>query len=268
MSDGDIAGATPLAIRLAAAAGLSLSGVTGSGLQGRILKRDVASLLGHSEGERFGLAAAAAELEPGRVPLGAADFPASVEFEIDTLVDLRDRLNRASPETEQLRLSHLFVKAAAVAMRLTREANAAFGLGSAGGGIALVMTLETGVVAPVIRSADHKALRRIACEARELAHKARTRQSGPDECQGTALSMVSFELAADQVFPPTMAAPGGYWLLIGPPQMRPVVRGGVVVAATVSSASLARRDRAMDAPDARWLHMFKAILEEPLALLL
>ncbi|MET4323940.1 biotin/lipoyl-containing protein [Bradyrhizobium sp. RT5a] len=123
--------ASPLARRIALQNGIDLFGLTGSGPRGRIVKVDVqatSAALGSTSGRTAAepisnrttnqAAIPSAEPAPSR---GAAEpqFHYETEIEIDALLSLLDEINATRPANRQISFSDLFVRASAVAMRLS-----------------------------------------------------------------------------------------------------------------------------------------------------
>ncbi|UAL12829.1 pyruvate dehydrogenase complex dihydrolipoamide acetyltransferase [Caulobacter segnis] len=162
-ADGSRVFASPLARRLASAAGLDLKGIKGTGPHGRVVKSDV-------EGAKSGApaakaapsaapAAASSAAEPRKVlsleqmgiPAGSYDlvpldgmrktiarrltesfrdvphFPLTIDIEIDTLLAARAKINSLlEGQGVKVSVNDIVIKAAAVALKRVPEANASY----------------------------------------------------------------------------------------------------------------------------------------------
>ncbi|HEX8569212.1 MAG TPA: pyruvate dehydrogenase complex dihydrolipoamide acetyltransferase [Caulobacteraceae bacterium] len=156
--------ASPLAKRLAQAAGIDLGSVKGSGPHGRILKADIESARGgapaqqtkvpgapqpaapapalvqapaqHKTLEQMGVQPGSYELVPldnimkvsaRRLTEAFRDiphFPLTIDLEIDKLLEARKRLNAA--QSVKISVNDIIIKAVAMALQKVPEANAAF----------------------------------------------------------------------------------------------------------------------------------------------
>ncbi len=209
--------ASPLARRIAAAAGIDLAGVRGSGPGGKILKIDVlpdrpadASLpapraapatpvhpppagIPHEtvklSGMRRTIAARLTEAKQA-VP----HFYLDVSVRLDALLALRRELNAAAADgAPRLSVNDFLVKALAVALERTPDANVQFGgdrlyrFGRVD--VSMAVAIPGGLVTPVIVDAANKRLSHLAAEARDLAARARAGQLAPEEYQGGTASI-------------------------------------------------------------------------------
>ena len=302
-ADGDRVFASPLARRMAEQAGLDLSGVTGSGPNGRIVKADVEAALagGKASAPAAAAAAPAAATAPKSAP-GAVGFEPEFDFErasnmrkviaqrlteskqtvphfyltvdcqIDTLLALRKDLNSRS-DAYKLSVNDLIIKASGVALRNVPAANASW----TGDGvklyrsadIAVAVAIEGGLITPVIRNAAGKGLETISNEMKELAAKARDGKLQPEEYQGGTFSISNLGMFGVKQFDAVINPPQGAILAVGAGEQRPVVRDGALAVATVMSVTLSVDHRAVDgAVGAEFLAAFKKLIEDPMTMLL
>lgn len=295
--------ASPLAKRMAEQAGLALSGLSGSGPNGRIVKSDIEAALSGG-----GTAAAAPVSTPTPTPAEKAapaasdgfepefDFePASnmrkviaqrlteskqtvphfyltVDCEIDNLLGLRKELNSRSDEYK-LSVNDLVIKACGVALRKVPTANASW----TGDGVKLyrsadisvAVAIEGGLITPVIRNAGGKGLEAISSEMKDLAGKARDGKLQPPEFQGGTFSISNLGMFGIKQFDAVINPPQGAIMAVGAGEQRPVVRNGSLAVATVMSVTLSVDHRAVDgAVGAEFLAAFKKLIEDPMTMLL
>ena len=294
--------ASPLARRMAQQAGLGLTDVTGSGPNGRIVKRDIESALTSG-------APAAVAAEPLAAPATAAtstpmpeglepafDFePANsmrkviaqrlteskqtvphfyltVDCEIDTLLALRKDLNSRSDDYK-ISVNDLIIKACGVALRRVPAANASW----TGDGIkryhqadiSVAVAIEGGLITPVIRDAGGKGLETISSEMRDMATRARDGKLLPEEYQGGTFSISNLGMFGIKQFDAVINPPQGAIMAVGAGEQRPVVRNGALAVATVMSVTMSVDHRVVDgAIGAELLAAFKTLVEDPMTMLL
>jgi pyruvate dehydrogenase E2 component (dihydrolipoamide acetyltransferase) len=129
--------------------------------------------------------------------------------------------------------------------------------------IGLAVSLDEGVIVPVIRDADRKSLSGLAAEAAELARAARA-----GELPGTALRNGTFTvstLGASGIdwFTPVLNAPQAAILGVGRVAERPVARDGAVIVAPTVVLTLVFDHRAVDGhPAAQFLAAVRDRLEQ------
>jgi pyruvate dehydrogenase E2 component (dihydrolipoamide acetyltransferase) len=291
------AGVSPLARRMAGQAGLDLAALLGrgSGPRGRVVKADVLAALG------FGPDRDAPE-PSSPVSLGGAPpfdevphssmrqviarrlgeskrtvphFYLEVYCEVDALLRLRAELQASGGVGDGVRLSinDFILRAAALALRKTPEANACWTESATRRyrrvDLAVAVATESGLVAPVIREADRKGLAELSAELRDLAARARAGRLRPEEYQeGTFtvsnLGMYGVDASYAIINPPQAGILG-----VGAARPRPVARDGVVTIGTVMTCTLSADHRVLDgATGARLLAAFKALIEQPTTMLL
>ncbi len=199
------------------------------------------------------------------------------DIEIDALLKLRADLNARSAKDGsgafKLSVNDLVIKAAAVALRRVPAANASWtedGIAQYEDvDISVAVATEGGLITPIIRRADQKGLGAISGEMKDLAIRARAGKLKPDEFQGGGFSISNLGMYGVKSFSAIINPPQGGILAVGAGELRPVVRDGAVVPAMVMTSTLSVDHRVIDgAVAAEWMAMFKAIMQDPLSLML
>ena len=306
-ASGDRVMASPLAKRLAQAAGLDLAAVKGTGPHGRVVKADVDAARGKAPSAAPSAAPGAAPAAaPARahqslaqmgIPDGTYDlvpldgmrktiarrmtdsfrdvphFPLTIDLEIDGLLAARSKIN-AMLEKDGVKVSvnDLVLKAVAVALTRVPEANASYspeGLAMHHhADIAMAVAIDGGLITPIIRKADTKGLAQIATEAKDLAARARDRKLKPEEFQGGTFSVSNLGMMGIKSFASIINEPQGCIMSVGAGEQRPVVKGGQLAVATVMTVTLTCDHRVVDgAIGARFLQVFKSLIEDPLTMI-
>ncbi|MFA7262490.1 MAG: pyruvate dehydrogenase complex dihydrolipoamide acetyltransferase, partial [Caulobacter sp.] len=298
--------ASPLARRLAQAAGLDLKSIAGSGPHGRVIKADVDAARGKapsvakaSEGEPAAAPARQVQsLEQQGIPAGSYDlipldgmrktiarrmtdsfrdvphFPLTIDLEIDGLLAARARIN-ALLEKDGVKVSvnDLVIKAVAVALKRVPEANSSYTPEGIAlhhhADIAMAVAIDGGLITPIIRAAETKGLAQIATEAKDLAARARDKKLRPEEFQGGTFSVSNMGMMSIRSFASILNEPQACILSVGAGEQRPVVKNGALAIATVMTVTLTCDHRAVDgAIGGRFLSVFKALIEEPLTMMI
>ena len=200
-------------------------------------------------------------------------FPLTIDLEIDGLLAARTRIN-ALLEKEGVKVSvnDMVMKAAAVALKRVPEANASYtpeGIAMHHhADISMAVAVPGGLITPIIRAAETKGLAQIATEAKDLAERARNKKLKPEEFQGGTFSVSNLGMFGIKTFSSIINEPQGCILSVGVGEKRPVVRGDALEIATVMSVTLTCDHRVVDgATGARFLQAFKALIEEPLTMI-
>jgi len=293
--------ASPLARKLATAAGVNLRSIKGTGPAGRIVARDVENVVEIKAPPKIGglpSAAPAALAMPAAV-LGAADkriplsgmrkviaerllasktqiphFYLHIEVDAGELVRLRGQVNAAMDKAGlgKLTINDLILKAAVMAAVRVPRINAAF----TGGGIieyaqvhlALAVAVDEGLVTPVVREAQKKSLREISAAVKDLANRARAKKLKPDEYQGGTLTVSNLGSYGIESFFAVINPPQAAILSVGAIVREPVVNTeGQVVAGERMGIGLSADHRVVDgAIGAQYLAQLRQLLENPMLL--
>lgn len=165
---------------------------------------------------------------------------------------------RAAAGGPRVTLTALIVRAAALALRAHPGLNAHVseaGVALAEGiHIAIAVSLDDGLVTPVVRDADRKAVPVIAEEIAELAAAARAGLLSPGALQGGTFTVSNLGGAGVDWFTPVLNPPQAAILGVGRAREAAVARGGQLVAATLVTLTLVFDHRAVDGdPAARFL---------------
>jgi len=304
--DGERIFASPLARRIAEQKGLDLATITGSGPHGRIIERDVkdakpgakpAAAAAAAPTERRGETRPVQSLQQMGIPEGSYDlipldgmrktvarrmtdsfrdvphFPLTIDLEIDRLLEARGRINKMlEKDGVKVSVNDIILKACAVALKRVPEANASYSPEGIAlhhhADIAMAVAVEGGLITPIVRKCETKGLAQIAQETKDLAERARTRKLKPEEFQGGTFSVSNLGMFGIKSFGSIINEPQGAILSVGAGTKQPVVRGDQLAIATVMSVTMTCDHRVVDgATGARWLEAFKALIEEPLAMM-
>ena len=305
---GDRVIASPLAKRLAAAKGIDLATIKGTGPNGRIVSADLDIAPAAKTAAPVATPAAAAVAEPAAkaAPAPAAAIPdfgipfeasklnnirktiarrlteakqtiphiyLTVDVRLDALLKLRSQLN-AALESQGVKLSvnDLLIKAQAKALVQVPKCNVSF----AGDelrtfkrvDISVAVAAPSGLITPIIVDAGAKSVSAIAGEMKALAAKARDGKLQPHEYQGGTASLSNLGMFGIKQFDAVINPPQAMILAVGAGEARPYVVDGALAIATVMSATGSFDHRAIDGADgAEFMQAFKALVENPLALI-
>ena len=199
-------------------------------------------------------------------------FPLTIDIEIDALLAARSKINGMLGNEARVSVNDMLIKAAAVALKRQPDANASYtpeGIAHHHhADIAVAVAIEGGLITPIVRSAETKGLAEIAVEMKDLAERARTRKLKPEEFQGGTFSISNLGMFGIKSFASIINEPQGAILSVGVGEKRPVVRGDELAVATVMTVTLTCDHRVVDgAVGARWLTVFKALVEDPITMI-
>lgn len=283
--------ASPLAKRLSRNYGVDLKELKGSGPRGRIVRVDVErarqileaaphQALPQSEerteqiansGMRQTIARRCSESKQ-QIP----HFYVTVDCDVEKLQTLRARFNARGETAElsyRLSVNDFIVYAVARALRRVPEVNASWAERAITRyldvNVCVAISVDGGLVTPVIRNADCKGLVEISSEIRSFAEKARSGQLDPSSYRGGGFTISNLGKHGIREFAAIINPPQSAILAVGAVEKRPVVRGNELAVGTIITMTLSADHRVIDgALGARFMSVLRDLLEDPLNLLL
>lgn len=287
--------ASPLARRMAFAAGLALESVSGSGLGGRIRRADVEAAIAAREraagaqgAQRPPAGAAPGAAEAERVPLSRAqqvvarrmaqaratipDFQLTVEIDMGPCGSLRGQLAETLGSTPAPSYNDMILKACALALREHRTINSSYSDGEvllhANVNVGVAVAAPGRLVVPTIGEADARSLIEIAAASRVLVEKARAGTIEPSELSGATFTVSNLGMLGVSRFTAVVNPPQVAILAVGAIVERPVAEDGAVSVKRMLEATLSCDHRVVyGAEGAEFLASVKRRLEAPLSLL-
>nr|WP_306298485.1 dihydrolipoamide acetyltransferase family protein [Bacillus sp. EAC] len=135
--------------------------------------------------------------------------------------------------------------------------------------IGIAADTDKGLLVPVVKDADRKAIFSISAEINELATKARDGKLAPAEMKGATCTISNIGSAGGQWFTPVINHPEVAILGIGRIAEKPVVINGEIAVAPVLALSLSFDHRMIDGATAQnALNHIKRLLNDPELLLM
>jgi pyruvate dehydrogenase E2 component (dihydrolipoamide acetyltransferase) len=302
---GDRVLSSPLARRLAARYGLDLSGLTGSGPKGRVVRLDVerareagpsavptpASVAAPAPAAKAAPIAAAVPLDRPHVALPNSSmrktiarrlteskqtvphFYLTVDVELDALLALRKDLNGRPNADYRLSVNDFIVKAVALALRQVPAANASWTdeaiIQWSDVDVCVAVATDGGLLTPIVAKADQLGLATLSNRVKDLAARARDGALKPEEFQGGGFTISNLGMYGITAFSAIVNPPQACILAVGAAEERAVVRDGALAVRTMMTCTLSVDHRAVDgAVGAAFLAAFKPLLEDPLRLML
>jgi pyruvate dehydrogenase E2 component (dihydrolipoamide acetyltransferase) len=268
--------ATPLARAAARDLGVDLAAVGGSGRGGRIMQADVeAAVAAGAEVEAVPLSAmrrtVARRLVQSTQSTPHVYLTSTVDAE--ALLEFRAQLNQQladGGEDGKVSVNDLIVKACAGLLRTNPDLNVSFGgdrlLRHRRVHVGIAVAVEGGLVVPVIRDADTKAVTQLAREAKQLAGRAREGRLAASELTGGTFTVSNLGMFGIDQFTAVINPPEAAILAVGAALPEPVAgEDGRVVVHRRMRLTLSIDHRALDgATGAQFLARLKDLLEHPL----
>jgi pyruvate dehydrogenase E2 component (dihydrolipoamide acetyltransferase) len=289
--------ASPLAKKLAAEKGISLSTIHGSGDGGRIIKADIDNFqqggipsqvvaatsspipvttavtsIGHTSFDEVPVSQMrkiiAKRLAESKFT--APHFYLTMSIDMDKAVESRAKINEVSKV--KISFNDMVLKACAIALKQHPAVNSSWLVDKIRTNhhvnIGVAVAVEDGLLVPVIRFADTKSLSQIGAEVKNLAQKAKDKKLQPADWEGNTFTISNLGMFGIDEFTAIINPPDACILAVGAIQQIPVVKDGQVKPGNVMKVTLSCDHRVVDgATGAAFLQTLQGLLEEPLRML-
>jgi pyruvate dehydrogenase E2 component (dihydrolipoamide acetyltransferase) len=208
-------------------------------------------------------------------------FYLTADVEIGRLLALREDANAAAPRAGdgreeaafKLSVNDLVIKAWAAALQRVPAANAVWAedriLRFRHADISVAVSIEGGLITPVIRQAESKSLSAISSEMKDLAARARAKKLKPHEYQGGSSSISNLGMYGVREFAAIINPPQATILAVGAARRQAVEKeDGGVAFASMMTVTLSCDHRVVDgALGAELLAAFRGYVENPVTAL-
>ncbi|WP_165732916.1 dihydrolipoamide acetyltransferase family protein [Polaribacter sp. 20A6] len=281
--------ASPLAKKIASDKGINLANVSGSGENGRIIKKDVENYTPAAKVEAApaAVSVAAAGVENseevknsqmrkaiakslGNSKFSAPDFSLNIEVDMDNAMASRKIIN-AIPDTK-VSFNDMVVKACAMALKKHPQVNTSWSEANtiyhSHIHVGVAVAVDDGLLVPVIKHTDGLSLTQIGAGVRDLAGKARNKKLTPAEMQGSTFTVSNLGMFGIGSFNSIINQPNSAILSVGAIVQKPVVKDGQIVVGNTMNLTLTSDHRTVDgAVGAQFLQTLKTFIENPVTML-
>ncbi|MDP5081968.1 MAG: 2-oxo acid dehydrogenase subunit E2, partial [Winogradskyella sp.] len=275
--------ASPLAKKMADEKGINLSQVSGSGENGRIVKKDIENF---TPSKSIQSLASFAKFVPSgqedfdEIPnsnmrkaiaknLAKSKFTAphyylNVEFDMENAMAFRTQYN--SLPDAKISFNDMIVKACALALRKHPQVNSQWfddrmQLNNHVH-IGVAVAVPDGLLVPVVKFANEQSLTQIGAAVKEFAGKARNKKLALDEMEGSTFTISNLGMFGIESFTSIINQPNSAILSVGAIVSKPVVKNGAVVPGNTMKLTLACDHRTVDgATGSEFLQTLKGYIE-------
>ena len=277
---------SPLAKKLASERGIDVNSITGSGDNGRIIKRDIDSYKptnysqfiqprpsvteSQNESQNSTMRKAIAKrLSDSK--FSAPHYYLNIECMMDNMISFRKQFIN----TQNIKISFNDIISKAVSLSLARhqKVNSRWyddkivyydhvHLGVA-------VAVEDGLIVPVVKFANSKDLREINKEIKDFAERAKNKKLTPAEIEGSTFTISNLGMFGIESFTSIINQPNSAILSIGSITEKPIVKNGDIVVGNIMKLTLACDHRTVDgATGSLFLKTLKEYIENPVSILI
>jgi len=289
--------ASPLAKKMAKELGYNITEISGSGDNGRVVKRDVEAYAPGTAPGKTAVPKSDESVVPVPVVAGeesykevavsqmrktiakrlaeskfsSPHFYLTMEINMDNAIAARNSMNEVAPV--KISFNDLVVKAVAAALRQNPKVNSSW-LGDKIRyndhiHIGVAVAVDEGLLVPVVKFADQKSLSHISSEIKNLASMAVNKQLQPEHWEGNTFTISNLGMFGIEEFTAIINPPDACIMAVGGIKQTAVVKDGNLVPGNVMKVTLSCDHRVVDgAIGSAFLKTFKELLEEPVRILI
>ena len=298
--------ASPLAKKIAADKGIDLAAVSGSGDNGRIVKKDIENYTPSASAVTPAAASVAtavaastmagSAMAPIQLPVGeesneevknsqmrktiakrlaeskftAPHYYLTIEVDMDNAIASRKQINDL-PDTK-VSFNDMVVKACANALKKHPQVNTTWKGDTTQYNhhisVGVAVAVDDGLVVPVLKFTDQMSLTQIGAAVKDLAGRAKIKKLTPAEMDGSTFTVSNLGMFGILEFTSIINQPNSAILSVGAIVQKPVVKNGEIVVGNTMKLSLACDHRTVDgASGAQFLQTLRAYLENPVTML-
>ena len=277
---------SPLAKKLADEKGIDISAITGSGDNGRIIKRDIDSFKTSNYSQfsqpRPHLTESSYETQNSTMrkaiakrladsKFSAPHYYLNIELEMDNTISFRKQFI----QTQNIKISFNDIIAKAVSLSLAKHPkvnsrwyddkiiyNEHVHLGVA-------VAVDDGLIVPVVKFSNSKDLPQINSEIKDFAERAKNKKLTPSEIEGSTFTISNLGMFGIESFTSIINQPNSAILSIGAIVQKPIVKNNEVVVGNTMKLTLACDHRTVDgATGSFFLKTLKEYIENPVSILI
>jgi len=280
--------ASPLAKKLAKEKGLDLSTVKGTGPSGRVTSHDL-DLAQGGQAVTFGSREAPLTvpgsfeeipLTPMRKVIGTRlqqsksfipHFYVRQEIDAEPMFHAREQLKNGGLKVT---FNDFIVRATALALKEHPQVNSGFNSVTQSIilfktiDISVAVTINAGLITPIVRHADYKNLGEISVEIRDLAARAKEGKLQPEEYKGGSFTISNLGMFGVSDFVAVINPPQSAILAVAGIEECVRIKNGIAVAGKKMNLTLSADHRVVDGSDAaKFIKTLQKFLENPAILL-
>ncbi|ATX83295.1 MULTISPECIES: dihydrolipoamide acetyltransferase family protein [Bacillus amyloliquefaciens group] len=278
---------SPVARKMAEKAGLKVDTLNGTGPGGRIVKADVIKAMKTEAEPQSSVQTAQPEGKPASAMRkviadrmhkslqNSAQLTLTMKADITELVKWQQQLADSAKKRSGVKLTvtHFVSRAAVLALKQHPELNSSYQeeriITYPYVHLGMAVSLENGLVVPVIRDAEKLSFLELADHISTSARRAREGNASGDDLHGSTFSITNLGGYGIEHFTPILNPPEAGILGVGASYETPAFKGDELVKSIMLPLSLTFDHRVCDgAPAADFLKTVKALLEEPAGLIL
>ncbi|AAZ68112.1 pyruvate dehydrogenase complex dihydrolipoamide acetyltransferase [Ehrlichia canis] len=272
---------SPLAKKIAADLCVDINLIKGTGPYGRIIKADVLDAASQKKEHVSSSPMSFTEISSMRRVIAERlvyskqsipHFYVSIDCIVDDLLKLRLEINAENSDTK-VTVNDFIIKAVAMSIKKFPEINVSWSDDKIvvfhNVDISVAVSIDSGLITPIIFNADKKSLLEISSEVKTLASKAKSGKLRSEEFQGGGFTISNLGMFGIKEFCAIVNPPQSCIMAVGCSEKRAIVVDDQISISNVITITLSVDHRVIDGVlAAKFLSCFKSYLEKPFLMLI
>ena len=272
---------SPLAKKIAADLCVDINLIKGTGPYGRIIKADVLDATSQKKEHVSSSPMSFTEISSMRRVIAERlvyskqsipHFYVSIDCIVDDLLKLRLEINAENSDTK-VTVNDFIIKAVAMSIKKFPEINVSWSddkiVAFHNVDISVAVSIDSGLITPIIFNADKKSLLEISSEVKTLASKAKSGKLRSEEFQGGGFTISNLGMFGIKEFYAIVNPPQSCIMAVGCSEKRAIVVDDQISISNVITITLSVDHRVIDGVlAAKFLNCFKSYLEKPFLMLI
>ncbi|QXK92378.1 pyruvate dehydrogenase complex dihydrolipoamide acetyltransferase [Neoehrlichia mikurensis] len=275
---------SPLAKKIALASSINLNKIKGTGPYNRIIKADVLEAIQHSQSCSDNNKEAThffVDVSPMRQAIAnrlveskqtIPHFYLKIDCNVDNLLKLKSDIN-STDINNKITINDFIIKATALSIKEFPSINASWIndkiLQYTNVDVSFAVSIDNGLITPIISNSDKKSLSEISHEAKDLIKKAKNCKLQPKEFQGGSITISNLGMFGIKEFMAIINPPQSCIIAVGNSEKKPVVINNNITIANIMTVTLSADHRVIDGViAAQFFNCFKKYIENPITMLI
>lgn len=276
---------SPLAKKLAIENKIPINKITGSGENGRIIKKDIEkyNILNDDNLELKSNITQNIQINHSSMRKIITDrlikskftipnYYLTIDLIVDPLISLRNKINK-NIINSKISFNDLILKIVATALKKNNQINTSWTkekiIYHSDINIGIVVSVDNGLFIPVIHNADQKSLKQISIETKEKIEKSRSGKIKLKDMEKSTITISNLGMFGINSFTSIINEPNACIISIGAIIEKPIIKNNNICIGNVLNITLSCDHRIIDgAIGSKFLKDIKYILEDPIKILI
>ncbi len=276
---------SPLARKLAKERGISISEVSGTGENGRIIKSDIENYTSSSKDTKSKTFVGVEDFQEiphsqmrktiakrlSESKFNAPHYYLTAEYDMSNAIIIREQYN-SIPDIK-ISYNDIIIKACSLALASNPKLNSQWFDDKIRYNnhihIGVAVGVDEGLIVPVLRFVDQMSIIDINSKVKDLAARARNKKLTPEEMQGSTFTTSNLGMFDIESFTSIINPPNSVILSVGSIVQKPIVKNGNIEVGNAMKVTLACDHRVVDGvTGSKFLQTLREFIENPITMII